>query len=196
MPTGPKLNFRESLHRLGADRHRLLACYLERGIPVRGVLFSPSFVCVALYRFSRYLYVHGWGLAARAVWQINLLLTGADISPISELGEGLVIVHPVAVTVVGSAGCNLTVEGWGGMGGGLDMSDIGAGHGLPILGDDVQLAHGAMVLGPVRIGHGVRIAPGCTVVRDLPDECEVLPQPIRIRTGEHTPATMDHIDEV
>lgn len=181
MPTGSKLTFRESLRRLGVDRRRLLACYLARGIMVRSVVFSPSFVCVALYRLSHYFYARGWGLAARAVWQINLLLTGADISPLSDLGEGLVVVHPVAVTVVGSAGRNLIVEGHGGMGGGLDLRDIGAGPGLPLLGHDVQMARGAMVLGPVRVGHGVRIASGCTVVRDLPDGCEVLPHPIRLR---------------
>ncbi len=184
MPTVSTLSCRESLRRLGVDRRRLLACYLARGIVVRSVAFSPSFLCVALYRLSRHLYARGWGLAARAVWQINMLLTGADISPISDLGEGLVVVHPVAVTVVGSAGRNLLVEGHGGMGGGLDLRDIGAGPGLPLLGHDVQLARGAMVLGPVRVGHGVRIASGCTVVRDLPDGCEVLPHPIRVRLGD------------
>jgi len=188
-----KLTLKETLHRIDIDRERLLQCYEERGIPIRSVALSPSFVCVVLYRISRFFYVKGWGLMARLVWQLNMLFTGADISPICDLGEGLLVVHPVAVTIVGSAGCRLTVEGLGGMGGGLSMDDIGAGPGLPLLGDDVQMARGAMVLGPIRVGNSVRIGPGCTVVRDLPDNSEVLAHQVRIRqlpaksaTGEKT----------
>lgn len=178
------LDWRETLRRLRVDHQRLEECCRERQISLRLLRLSPSFVCVALYRLSRYLYRRRAGLAARFVWQINLSITGADMSPISEIGEGLLVVHPVAVTVVGSAGRNFTVEGLGGMGGGLDMADIGAGPGLPVLGDNVRMARGAMVLGPVRIGTDVIIGPGCTVVRDLPDGTEVLPHVVRVRRVE------------
>ena len=177
------LTLRETLRRIKTDRQRLQNCYLERGVPGRNVILSPSFLCVVLYRVSRFLFVRNCRLMARLVWQINMLLTGADISPMCDLGEGLLIVHTVAVTISGSAGCMFTVEGYGGMGGGLAMDDIGAGPGLPLLGDDVQMARGAMVLGPVRIGNSVRIGPGCTVIRDLPDGCEVLAHEIRVRGG-------------
>ena len=182
---------RETLRRLGVDRRRLEQCFRERAIPVRGVLLSPSFLCVAFYRFSRYFYARGWTRLARVAWQLNMLLTGADISPICDLGEGLLVVHPVAVTIVGSAGRGLAVEGLGGMGGGMAMDDVGAGPGLPLLGDDVQMARGAMVLGPVRIGSAVRIGPGCTVTRDLPDRCEVLSHRIRILPRQPEPSAPD-----
>lgn len=177
------LTLRETLRRIETDRQRLQNCYLERGVPGRNVILSPSFLCVVLYRVSRFLFVRNCRLMARLVWQINMLFTGADISPMCDLGEGLLIVHTVAVTISGSAGRMFTVEGYGGMGGGLAMDDIGAGPGLPLLGDDVQMARGAMVLGPVRIGSSVRIGPGCTVIRDLPDGCEVLAHEIRVRGG-------------
>lgn len=164
--------FMETIRVLRADRARLDRILRDRGIPASGML-SPSFLCVALYRMSHYLFVNGRTITARLVWQVNLFLTGADISPMCRLGAGLVVIHPVAATIVGSAGRCLTVEGHGGLGGGLALTDIGAGPGLPLLGNDVTLARGASVLGPARIGNGVCIGPGCTVVRDLPDDADV-----------------------
>jgi len=178
----------ETRRRIRIDRERLRRCLTERGIE-GGMTFSPALLCVRLYRYSRYFYVKGWRRAARLVWQLNLFLTGADISPLSDLGEGLLVVHPFAVTISGSAGKGLTVEGWGGMGGGMSLEDIGAGPGLPLLGDDVQLDRSAMVLGAVRVGHGVRIGPGCTVVRHLPDGARVEAPAVRVRrAGEQDEA--------
>ena len=169
---------------LRADRERLDACLAERGIAVGHL--SPAWITVVLYRCSRSLFERGWRIPARLVWQLNLWVTGADLSPLSALGPGLVIVHPFAVTIVGDAGRNLFVEGLGGMGGGMALDDVGAGPGLPVLGDDVRLDRGAMVLGPVRIGNRVRIGPGCTVVHDVPDDSDVGPVPVRVRSGGAT----------
>jgi serine O-acetyltransferase len=177
------ISHRETRRRLAVDRERLIACMRERALPVGRVGLSHAFACVFLYRYSRLCFERGWKRRARILWQLNMFLTGADISPISDLGEGLLIVHPMAVILVGSAGKRLLVEGTGGCGGGLALEDIGAGPGLPSMGDDVSLARGAMVLGPVRIGSRVFIGPGCTVVRDLPDDTRVSSPPIRIRAA-------------
>ena len=176
------MTLEETRRRLRADRERLLDCLAQRGAP-RALAFSPAWSCVRLHRYSHLLHTRGHPLLARLLWHLNLWLTGADISPASDLGEGLLIVHPFAVTIAGQAGRNLTIEGWGGMGGGLAMDDIGAGPGLPVLGDDVRLDRSAMVLGPVHVGRGSRIGPGCTVVRDVEAGTEVAaPQP-RVRRG-------------
>ena len=134
-----------------------------------------------LHRYSHWLHEGGHPLLARLVWHLDLWLTGADISPASDLGEGLLIVHPFAVTISGNAGRNLTIEGWGGLGGALATNDIGAGPGLPVLGDDVRLDRSAMVLGPVRVGDGARIGPGCTVVRDVEAGAQVAAPEPRVR---------------
>lgn len=175
----------ETRRRLAVDRRRLRDCLQARGIAGRWPRLSPSYTSVALYRYARLLYARGWTRLSRLLWQLNLFITGADISPMSDLGEGLLVVHPHAVTVVGSAGRNFTVEGQGGLGGGMSMDDVGAGPGLPLLGDDVRLERGAMVLGPVRVGNGVRVGAGCTVVQDVPDHCEVAPHPIRVLVPQH-----------
>ncbi len=180
-PAPITLTYGETRRRMAEDRRVLAQCLQDRGAELGWPWGSPSYVCVALYRLARYCFVRGWTLRARCLWQINLFLTGADISPLSDLGEGLLVVHPVAVTIVGRAGRGLIVEGFGGMGGGMAMDDIGAGPGLPVLGQDVELARGAMVLGPVAVGDRVRVGPGCTVTRDIPDDTEVEEQPLRLR---------------
>lgn len=166
---------------LQADARRLRETALLAGLPIGLVWASPSYLCVALHRIAHWLHVRGWRTTARLVWHFNLVSTGADISPNSSLGAGLVVLHPVAVTLYGDAGVDLTVEGWGGLGGGMDPEDVGAGPGLPVLGDRVRIARGSMVLGPVRIGDHVTIGPGCTVVRDVPNETEIESHPVRIR---------------
>lgn len=176
-------SWKETWHSIRADYSRLSDWAADRESLYSNPLFSLSFLSVFLYRISRYLYTRRLTLPARLIWQTNLFLTGADLNPISSTGPGLVIIHPPSVTLVGSAGRNLTIEGLGGLGGGMDLRDIGAGPGLPLLGDDVYLQRGAMVLGPVVIGNRVTVAAGCTVTRDIQPDHQVLPHKIRIRSG-------------
>lgn len=171
----------ETRRRLRADRLRL-AEYLERSGAAGGCLrCTPAYASVAMHRYSHWLFARGWRVTARLLWQLNLWITGADVSPMCDLGEGLVILHPYAVTITGRAGRNLLLVGWGGMGGGMTLEDVGAGPGVPVMGDNVRLERGAMVLGPVRVGDRVSIGPGCTVVHDVPSDCVVAPLPVRVR---------------
>ncbi|HUU22889.1 MAG TPA: serine acetyltransferase [Phycisphaerae bacterium] len=167
-----RLTWSQTLSRLRADRRRLRALLAEQGgrRPVRLGL-HPSFVCVLLYRISNHFSRAGHRYVARFFWHLNALLTGADISPPSDLGEGLVIVSPPGVTISTKAGRNLTVMPLAGIGSELGRRrDIGAGPGLPVLGDDVQLGPLCGVLGPVRVGHRVRVGAGAVVLKDVPDD--------------------------
>jgi serine O-acetyltransferase len=124
-----------------------------------------------LYRIAHHLFRRGHTLSSRIVWQINFLVTGADISPASELGPGLLILMPAGVALMGRAGRNLTVMPCAGLGGEMgSFSDVGAGPGLPYLGDDVVLESHSGVLGPVRVGNRVRIRPHIALVHDAPDD--------------------------
>lgn len=169
------------LSSLAADLRRL-AAYRDPVRPRRWAqAFSPSYACVVLYRLSAAAWARGWRLVARLFWQLNYSLTGADLAPVARLGPGLVVAFPPGVMVGGRAGRNLTIEGRGGFGGGLEERDIGAGPGLAWLGDDVHLCVGAMILGPQRVGDGAWIGPNCTVVQDLPACAQVWPREARVR---------------
>lgn len=51
----------------------------------------------------------------------------------------------------------------------------GAG-GAPTIGDEVQIGAGAKLVGSIRVGNRVKIAPGCVVMCDIPDDATVWPQ--------------------
>ena len=107
--------------------------------------------------------------------ELGPVLTGADVSVISDIGGGLVILHPVGVSVFGRIGDNCTLWGHNGIGGGVSNKDIGAGPGLPVVGNDVIFGARAAVLGPWRIGDDCRLEPGVVVTRNVPPGSVVAP---------------------
>ncbi len=165
------LAWSETRARIRADRARIEEILAgELGRPAVGLL-HPSFVCAFLYRISNHLWRRGHRHAARLAWHLNFVLTGGDISEPADLGPGLVVVAPPGVALMAKAGRNLTVMPCAGLGGELGRrEDVGAGPGVPVLGDDVILEPHCGVLGPVRIGSRVRIRSGVPVTRDVPDD--------------------------
>ena len=169
------LSWSETFSRLRADRQRLGALLAQYEEPLPPMIWlHPSFICVVLYRISHHLYRGGHRYLARCVWHLNTLVTGADISAPANLGPGLVILCPPATAIMGTAGINLTVMPGGGVGGEVGRrADIGAGPGLPVIGNDVILEPHCGVLGPIRIGHRVRVPAGIAVTEDIPDDTVV-----------------------
>lgn len=160
--------------RLERDRERLHAHHARFGLPrPRHLWLNPSYQCVVLHRWSAYHFQRGNRLLSRLLWNVNLLLTGADLGAISEIGPGVVILHPVSTQVFGRLGEDCTLWGHGGIGGGRSAEDIGAGPGLPIVGDRVSFGARAMALGPVTIGDDVSLGPGAIITRDIPAGSQV-----------------------
>ena len=171
-PTRQSASLKTTLAQLRRDRERLVTLLSKRedGVAVWGT-FHPSFICVVLYRVSRYFHLKGHPLLARLAGHLNTFLTGADISPAADIAEGLVVMHPSGTGIYGKAGRNLTVMPCSGLGGEMGRhEDVGGGPGLPVVGDDVVLGPHGAVLGPCRVGDRVRIAGGVPVTRDVPDD--------------------------
>lgn len=161
------LSWTETRERIRDDRRR----FAETVGAGRAPFLHPSFVCTVLHRVSHHLFRRDRRILARAVAQLNMVLTGADIAEPSDLGGGLVIVSPAGVSIYGSAGRNLTVMPLAGLGGQLGREeDVGAGPGLPLLGDDVVLEPYCGVLGPVRVGDRVRVCTGVALAQPVPDD--------------------------
>jgi serine O-acetyltransferase len=51
-----------------------------------------------------------------------------------------------------------------------------SGRGIPTIGDNVKIHTGAVVVGPIKIGNNVIIGANATVVKDIPDNCVVVPE--------------------
>jgi serine O-acetyltransferase len=169
------LTWNETRARIRADRARLRAVIgAQTGESNPSLTLHPASLCVTLYRISNHFFRSGHRQLARLFWQLNVMLTGADISPRSDLGKGLVILGPAGVALSADAGRNLTIMPLAGIGSEIDRdSDIGAGPGLPVLGDDVILEPLAGILGPVRIGHRVRITGSTFVADDVANDSRV-----------------------
>lgn len=164
----------ETRQHLREDRVRLRSVMQTAGkaSPSR---FSPAWGCVWFHRWSHYHFVRGRSRLSRLYWQLNVLLTGADINPSSDLGAGLVIPYPAGVSIRASAGRNLTLMGLCGLSGGVtEVPGIPGPGERPILGDDVYLSHHSGIYGGVHIGSNVHLEPGSYVTEDIPDHVKVL----------------------
>jgi serine O-acetyltransferase len=178
----PPISWHETRQRLRRDRERLAASWDAVGERRPAlVALHPSYMSVWLHRLAHYLHRRGHRWLARLLWHVELTVLGTDISPAADLGAGLVISHPVGVVLFGKAGRDLTVMAFCGTGALTARDDIGAGPGLPVLGDAVELGPFSGVLGPVRIGDGVRLGPGCIVTVDVPDHAEVVAPVAHVR---------------
>lgn len=132
------------------------------------LIFKPGVHAVVLYRVSRWLLKHRLTPAAYFVSLISSCLTGSDISPRSEFGPGLVVVHPAGVVVTGLVRGGRQVRltsccGLGSQAGGVNQDGR-----APTLGDDVLIGAGAKIIGPRRLGDGARIGANAVVTCDVP----------------------------
>lgn len=172
----PMITWAETRRRLQEDRRRLRDYCGGDGRSTTVLAFHPSYQCVLMSRLSFYCFSRGWRLLARLFWQTNMWLTGADIAPLSDIGGGWIVDCPASSVIVGRVGRNFTSSCQAGVGGGMtSRRDIGAGPGLPVIGDDVTLGPGALVMGPVRVGDRVTIGARCAVTTDVPSDTMVEP---------------------
>lgn len=170
------ITWKETRRRLREDKKRLLLEFKKT--PSMKPIFlclHPSYQCIFIFRLSHFFYVRNWRLTARFLWHLNIIMTGVDISPMSDLGSGTVIRRPEKVIIIGNAGENCTFMGQGGLGAGRKTTDIGAGPGLPILANNVFVEFGGVILGPVHVGNNVTVGARTLVTRDVPDGAFVTP---------------------
>jgi serine O-acetyltransferase len=71
----------------------------------------------------------------------------------------------------------------------IGVADEWDPSGGPVLGNNVDIGAGAMILGNVRIGNNVRVGPTAVVTTDVPDNSTVFAPPSRVSTPE--PATAE-----
>jgi len=139
------------------------------------IFFMPSIQAICLYRLSRYFYLKGWMFPARVLFTLNIMIWGTDITPLSRIGRGLYMPHTIGVTIFAVLGERCTCYAQAAVGGGSgDEKDIGAGPGLPVLGDGVLIGARSMIVGPVRIGSGSLIGANAFVTFDVPENSTVV----------------------
>ena len=105
------------------------------------------------------------------------------IPPEVSAGQGLyighlgrVIIHPDAVL-----GRNVNLS----TGITIGQANRGSKKGTPVIGDEVWIGTNAVIVGNIKIGNDVLIAPGAYVNTDIPDHSIVIGNPAVIKPAEH-----------
>ncbi len=145
------------------------------------IFFMPSIQAIFLHRLGRYLYLHGWRTTSRILFTLNIIIWGTDIPPMTRIGRSFYMPHTIGITIFGVLGDRCTCYAQAALGGGSgDDRDIGAGNGLPMLGDNVLVGARALVVGPVRIGSGSLLGANSFVTFDVPENSTVVSTPAKI----------------
>lgn len=113
-----------------------------------------------------------------------------DLHYSTNIGPGLYIGHPYCITINSKViiGTNCNIH----KGVTIGQENRGARKGTPILGDDVWIGINSTIVGAVRIGNDVLIAPNTYVNRDIPDHSIVFGNPCIIKSTEN--ATKGYIN--
>jgi serine O-acetyltransferase len=145
---------------------------------------TPSIVGLAIYRVSHWCYVKHLRFLAWPLWLFNTYLTGLDIVPSAVIGHSCFIGHPVGSVITGKLGDKVVMFGSVLIGGGLGHGDVGAGDGLPVIGNEVVIGIRATILGPITIGDGAMVGACALVVTDIAPGAAVGNRPSRPIAGE------------
>jgi len=152
------------------------------------VLFCyPGVHALALHRLGNWLWKKQVPFLPRFLSHVGRFLTGIEIHPGANIGQGVFIDHGMGV-VIGETAIvgdycliyqNVTLGGTG--------KQSGKRH--PTLGKNVVVGAGAKVLGNINLGDQVRVGAGSIVLRDVPEDCTVVGVPGRIvsRSGYGCP---------
>lgn len=102
---------------------------------------------------------------------------GLEIDVADGIGGGMRIYHGYSTIVFAKEiGTNFTVYQNVTLGRGKMVNE----NDIPIIGNNVTIYTGAIVIGGVRIGDGVKIGAGAVVVKDVPADTTVVGAPERI----------------
>ncbi|NEQ43142.1 MAG: serine O-acetyltransferase [Leptolyngbya sp. SIOISBB] len=143
------------------------------------VLFcSAGFHAIALHRLAHALHQQQLPLVPRLISHLSRLLTGIEIHPGAQLGQGVVIDHGMGVVIGETAIVGDNVLIYQGVTLGGTGKELGKRH--PTVGNHVVIGAGAKVLGNIHIGDAARVGAGSIVLTAVPANCTAVGVPNRI----------------
>ena len=169
------------LARVGKELRRDVLAARDRDPAARGVAPAeilatwPGIHALLAYRVAHALRAAGVPFAPRLISMLTRALTGIEIHPAAQIGEGLFIDHGVGVVIGETAhiGDNVTLYQGVTLGG----TGFATGKRHPTVQDNVTIGSGAKLLGPITIGHGAKIGANSVVITDVPPNSTVVGNP-------------------
>lgn len=173
-----------------AFRKDLYRYYGEGGEPLLKKIFRPLEIkYISVFRKANMCRF----LPLKIVYMLRLMYlsnrTKIQIPARTSIGEGFYIGHLGRVIIHPDAklGKNINI----GTGVTIGMENRGSRKGTPVIGDNCWIGTNAVIVGNVKIGTDVLIAPLAYVNFDVPDHSVVIGNPGRIIPKEN--ATADYI---
>ena len=130
------------------------------------VLCYSGLHAIWAYRIAHFFYLRKWFVTARIISTIARLLTGIEIHPGAQIGEGLFIDHGSGIVIGETTIIGNNVSLYQGVTLGGTGKEKGKRH--PTIGDYVVVACGAKVLGSFTVGEGAKIGAGSVVLKEVP----------------------------
>lgn len=131
---------------------------------IKGYLFHPGFLTLALHRKAFHYRRAGRNLLADVLWRFNVFQSGCHLHFESVIGPRLYLPHPTAI-VVGRGvviGQDVTIYQ------GVTLGQPNESAGYPIVGDGVIIYPNSVLIGSITIGAGAVIGANSFVNRDIP----------------------------
>ena len=138
----------------------------------------PGFYALMFHRINHYLWNHSLKFFARFFSTIARLLTGIEIHPGAQLGQGVFIDHGMGIVIGETAIVGDDVLIYQGVVLGGTTTNKGKRH--PTVEKGVIIGAGAKVMGDITIGEYAKIGTGAVVLKDVPPESTCVGIPGRI----------------
>ena len=170
-----------SLRRVAGEVRRDILAANERDPAAKGVSHAeilsawPGVHALLAHRVAHAMRGAGIPVAPRAIAYFSRSLTGIEIHPCAQIGDGLFIDHGMGVVIGETAevGENVTMYQGVTLGG----TGFATGKRHPTVEDNVTIGSGAKLLGPITIGHGAKIGANAVVIHDVPPNSTVVGNP-------------------
>lgn len=130
-------------------------------------IFSPRLFSVFLFRVSSFFFQRNLKIISKFISLVNFIIFKVEISPLCSIGGGFFLPHPQGIVIGANyIGENCTI--FQNVTIGAKTLDIQYNRDRrPILGSNVTVSSGAVVVGGITIGNGALIAANCVVINDV-----------------------------
>jgi serine O-acetyltransferase len=147
-----------------------------RGVGPGEILATwPGIHALLAYRVAHALHLAGMPYLPRVLSMLTRAVTGIEIHPAAQIGEGLFIDHGAGVVIGETADIGNDVTLYQGVT--LGGTGFATGKRHPTVQDNVTIGSGAKLLGPITIGHGAKIGANSVVITDVPPNSTVVGNP-------------------
>ncbi|WP_430610550.1 serine O-acetyltransferase EpsC [Enterococcus sp. DIV0876] len=130
------------------------------------VVTYPGFHALFWHRWAHFLFRHHMYFIAKVTAQFWRFLTGIEIHPGAQIGQGVFIDHGMGVVIGETAIIEDDVVMFHGVTLGGTGKDRGKRH--PTIKKGAFISAHAQILGPVTIGEGAKIGASAVVLKDIP----------------------------